>query len=155
MSTEPSANNAYHAFHVSRLCASYHRWTGRALIEVSDGLTTAEALYRAPFVVLSHGTEQDPIFNYANVAGQELFEMDWAKIITVPSRFSAEPVNREERARLMNAVTEHGYISDYRGVRISATGRRFLIERATVWNVLDESDKRVGQAAMFDHWVPV
>jgi hypothetical protein len=31
-----------------------------------------------------------------------------------------------------------GYFTGYRGIRISATGRRFLVRGATVWNVVDQ-----------------
>jgi hypothetical protein len=38
-------------------------------------------------------------------------------------------------------------------VRISRSGRRFEIVRATVWNVLDEQGNPAGQAAAFDQWL--
>ena len=38
------------------------------------------------------------------------------------------------------------------GVRISRTGRRFLVEQAVVWNVLDGHGTRRGQAATFSRW---
>jgi len=44
-------------------------------------------------------------------------------------------------------VARQGYIDDYSGVRIAKSGRRFLIERATVWN-LGEVEYQ-GQAATF------
>ena len=46
-------------------------------------------------------------------------------------------------------------VDDYRGVRISRTGRRFLVQHATVWNVLDEDGGRVGQAVAFLDWTPL
>ena len=135
------------------LCASYQRLTGSDLITADSGRSLAEALYQAPFVVLSHGTESDPIFNYANLTAQRLFEMTWAQITALPSRFSAEPLSRRERERLLKAVSERGYIDDYRGVRISSTGRRFMIEQATVWNLRDTQGRPTGQAATFAEWV--
>ncbi len=48
---------------------------------------------------------------------------------------TAEPVNREERARMLAQAKTHGYISDYRGIRISSSSKRFLVEKATVWNI--------------------
>jgi hypothetical protein len=53
---------------------------------------------------------------------------------------------------LLEAVTRHGFIDDYRGVRVSQSGRRFLIENATVWNLLDEAGAPYGQAATFSVW---
>lgn len=115
----------------------------------------AKALYEAPFVVVSHATEVDPIFNYGNRRAQELFEMSWPELTRLPSRCSAEPLERAERERLMQTVRQRGFIDDYRGVRISARGRRFLIEQAIVWNVVDPRDRLKGQAAMFDRWTPL
>jgi len=122
------------------------------LLVVDSHRSLAEALYQAPFVVLSHGTETDPIFNYANLTAQRLFEMTWAQMTSLPSRLSAEPLRRQQRERLLTAVSERGYIDDYRGVRISSTGRRFLIEQATVWNLRDTQGRPAGQAATFAQW---
>lgn len=152
---EPSFSHDFHAAHVERLADSYRKWTGRELVESTSDLSLAEVVYRSPAVILSHNTAPDPLFNYANLAGQGLFEMSWETVISTPSRHSAEPVERTERARLMEAVTARGFIDDYRGVRVSASGKRFLIEQATVWNVLDSSEQLIGQAASFDHWIPL
>jgi hypothetical protein len=37
-------------------------------------------------------------------------------------------------------------------MRISSSGRRFWIERATVWNLLDADGVYRGQAATFADW---
>jgi hypothetical protein len=115
----------------------------------------ARTLYQAPFALVSHNTDPDPIFNYANRTALDLFEMTWDDFTLLPSRLSAEPVHRDERARLMARVAEHGFIEDYQGIRISRTGRRFRIVEAIVWNVLDREDHLIGQAAAFHHWLPV
>jgi hypothetical protein len=65
---------------------------------------------------------------------------------------TAEAPEREERARLMAEVTARGYIDNYAGIRIARTGRRFRIQAATVWNILDESGQPAGQAATFSQW---
>jgi hypothetical protein len=109
-------------------------------------------LFRAPFVLVSHGTEADPVLNYGNAAALALWEMSWEELTRTPSRLTAEAPNREERARLLEAVTLRGFIDDYSGVRISKAGRRFRISRATVWNLLTADGKPCGQAAMFDRW---
>ena len=67
-------------------------------------------------------------------------------------RLSAEPVHRDERARLMAEVSRNGYIANYGGIRISKNGIRFRIENAIVWNLLDSAGELCGQAAMFEHW---
>ena len=90
--------------------------------------------------------------NYGNRAALALWEMSWVELTRTPSRLTAEAPNREERARLLEAVTRCGFIDDYSGVRISKSGRRFRITRATVWNLLTEDGKPCGQAAMFDRW---
>lgn len=129
-----------------RLITSFQHWTGKPLIE------TPEALFEAPFVVVSHGTEPDPIFNYANQQALDLWEMDWDTFTQLPSRYSAEPISQEERSRLLAQAKAQGYISDYRGVRISSTGKRFWIENVILWTVLDELDQPCGQAATFSSW---
>jgi hypothetical protein len=40
-------------------------------------------------------------------------------------------------------------------VRITRTGRRFKIERAIVWNLIDAAGTIHGQAATFDQWTPL
>ncbi|MBK1620741.1 MEKHLA domain-containing protein [Lamprobacter modestohalophilus] len=152
MPSEPSPDNAFLAEHVALLCTCYRRLSGADLLVAKADQSLAEALYQAPFVVLSHGTERDPIFNYANLTAQRLFEMTWAQITSLPSRFSAEPLSRDERARLLAAVSERGFIDDYRGVRVSSSGRRFMIEQATVWTLNDAQGCPAGQAATFAKW---
>ncbi len=102
--------------------------------------------------MVSHGTEADPVLNYGNAAALALWEMSWDELTRTPSRLTAEAPNREERARLLGAVTQHGFIDDYSGIRISKTGRRFRIAQATVWNLLSETGQPCGQAAMFARW---
>jgi hypothetical protein len=43
-------------------------------------------------------------------------------------------------------------VDNYSGIRISASGRRFRIENATVWNLADAGGRIHGQAATFHHW---
>ena len=132
------------------LVQSHHRLTGRVLVAPDADLRAA--LWNAPCVIVAHGTEPDPIFFYGNRRALEVFEMDWASFVGMPSRLSAEPLLREERARLLQRVTEDGCITDYAGIRITATGRRFRIEQAVVWNLIDGSGTCHGQAATFDRW---
>ena len=135
------------------LLDSFRRWTGRdLLIRTGTPEVQAEALFAAPFVVVSHGTEADPLLNYGNQRALDLWELSWAQLTSTPSRLTAEPMNRSERARMLAVAEEQGYFAGYRGIRISSTGKRFLVEDATVWNVVDGQGIRVGQAATFAHW---
>jgi hypothetical protein len=136
-----------------RLLSSYRRWTGRDLIPASDSPEErARRLFHAPFVVISHGTEDDPVLNYGNQAALTLWEMSWEEFTKMPSRLTAEPLEQSERARLLNEVSMKGFMDGYQGVRISKTGRRFRVEKAIVWNLLDEQDRYCGQAATFSRW---
>ncbi len=149
----PSPANRYHVDHTERLRRTFHALTGRHLIDPAlSPDVAAEALFHAPFVVLSHNTAPDPMLTYGNRAALELFALTWGELIQMPSRLTAEAPNRAERARLLAEVTARGYIDDYAGVRIARTGQRFLIERATVWNLSDETGQRCGQAATFREW---
>jgi len=139
--------------HSQILARSLKHWTGRELLPGDfSPAELAEKIYHAPFVVVSHGTEADPVLNYGNAAALALWEMSWEELTRTPSRLTAEAPNREERARLLAAVTQRGFIDDYSGVRISKSGRRFKISRATVWNLITESGQPCGQAARFDRW---
>ncbi len=151
--TKPEDSNNYLAQHAVVLLNSLRRWTGQELFpaDLSD-TERARRLFHAPYAVVSHNTATDPIFNYANRTALQLFEMEWEEFMVLPSRLSAEPIHRDERARLMAEVSRNGYISNYGGVRISKNGRRFRIENALVWNLLDENGNLCGQAAMFDRW---
>ncbi|MHB8534166.1 MAG: MEKHLA domain-containing protein [Sulfuricaulis sp.] len=153
---EPDPGNGYLTEHAQMLIASYRRWTGRDLIDPEmPSVTQAQALYEAPFVVASHGIGPDPVFNYANRAALALFEATWDQFTSMFSRLSAEPVARAERDALLSRVTAQGFMDDYGGVRVSTRGRRFRIERATVWNVMDTRGGRQGQAVVFRDWVYV
>lgn len=136
-----------------RLLDSYHHWTRRELIErVGKAEHQARILFETPFVVVSHGVEHDPILNYGNQRALDLWELSWDQFIQTPSRLTAEPDNRPERGRMLEQAKANGYFDGYRGVRISSTGRRFLVEQALIWTVIDSAQKPIGQAATFSHW---
>jgi hypothetical protein len=139
--------------HTACLARSFKHFTGRELLAgVGDAVDLARKIYQAPFVLVSHGTQADPILNYGNAAALALWEMSWEELTRTPSRLTAEAPEREERARLLATATARGFIDDYSGVRITKTGRRFRITRATVWNLITEAGEPCGQAAMFSEW---
>lgn len=135
---------------IACIAESFERLAGRPLVTPEGNLV--EALWHAPLAIVAHGTEPDPIFYFGNRTALTLFEMDFAAFTQLPSRFSAEPLRREERARLLARVARDGIIEDYAGVRISATGRRFHISNACVWTLTNAIGEAVGQAAAFAEW---
>ncbi len=133
------------------LVESHQCFTGKALIPdlPADDAGLRAALWNAPFAIVAHGTEADPVFFYGNRYALEHFEMSFADFARLPSRLSAEPVNQESREKSLRMVAERGYIDGYAGMRISSTGRRFMIEQCTIWNIVDAAGVQCGQAAVF------
>lgn len=149
----PGEDNDYLVGHVKLLCRSFRLLTGRDLISRGSlDQETARQIFHAPFVVLSHNTDTDPILTYCNLTGLTLFDLSWEEMIVTPSRYTAEAMERGERARLLERVASQGFIDDYAGIRISGNGRRFRIEQATVWNLVTGKGGIKGQAATFAHW---
>ncbi|HXC34715.1 MAG TPA: MEKHLA domain-containing protein [Candidatus Acidoferrales bacterium] len=139
--------------HTLRLTRSFKKWTGRNLLPGNlSPRELAAKLFDAPFVVVSHGLEPDPILNYGNRVALELWEMAWDEFTRTPSRLTAEPAKREERAKVMEIVGRQGFFENYSGIRVSKSGRRFEISGATIWNLISETGELQGQAATFSEW---
>ena len=136
---------------------SFHHFTGDDIVPDARQLKAtdlAQAMFDAPVAIVSHGTEADPIFRYGNAKALELWQMDWAAFIRLPSRHSAELESgiQDDRDRLLKAALENGFVDDYSGVRISSQGRRFEIRDTVLWNVMDQDGVRHGQAAFIRDW---
>jgi hypothetical protein len=135
------------------LLNSFECYLGRSLLPRSgDTQQEAQALFAAPFVVVSHNGAADPILNYGNQLALDLWQMDWGQLTQIPSRLTAEPVHRDERALMLAQAAAQGYIDHYSGIRITSTGQRFRIEGAVVWNLVTAEGQPCGQAASFSHW---
>ncbi len=148
---QPSKLNHFQTKHANLLMHSYQRFTGRALLAEAD----AKSLYHAPFPVLSHNTADDPILTYGNLAAQRLWEMDWEALTQLPSRLTAEPMHRDQRSDMFEQMRTKGWIANYEGIRISATGKRFRIKNAIIWTVTDRAGQRIGEAATFKDYTPL
>ena len=150
---KPDTSNSFLVEHVTLLRNSLKLWSNSDLVkyELSDN-QAAQELFLAAFAVVSHNADSNPIFNYANQTALDLFEIPWDEFTTLPSRKSAAPINQAERSRLLQEVTTNGIIHNYSGVRLSQSGRAFLIENGMVWNLQDSDGGYYGQAAMFTHW---
>lgn len=144
-------NGTEESVFVQRLMDSYPRHVQAPLVPAEVRReNAADWLYRnADFAVLAHNAADDPVFVYANLCAQRCFEMSWQELIGMPSRLSADTPDRAERAASLARVAAHGCTTDYRGLRIAKSGRRFWIEHGILWNVLDDAGVRIGQGAMF------
>ena len=139
--------------HSRMLLNSYRHWTSEALEPaLEEGGCCAEALFEAPLVVLSSRADDEQTLNYGNAAALRLWGMEWAVLTKMPSRLTAEPAERATREAFLQRVRQQGVIRDYCGVRVTSDGRRFRIERAVVWNLLDAKGHHHGQAAAFRDW---
>jgi len=107
---------------------------------------------QAPFCLLVHNTAADPRFVYANRTAQVCFEYGWDEMTLLPSRQSAEPPDRAERQRFIEAVARDGFATGYRGLRAAKSGRQFWIEDVTMWQLVDASGSLRGQAAVYGRW---
>lgn len=138
--------------HLRLVLNSYEKLLGRLLMDLPAGAELQAALDEAPFCLVSHDTSADPVFNYANRQALRLFDMSLAEFTALPSRYSAQPLHRDERARFLRQVSEAGFVTGYQGIRISSRGQRFRIEDGTVWNCFDDQGRAYGQAACFSRW---
>ena len=132
------------------LTRSHARLVGSPL--VPEGCGPAWLYEEAPFAVVAHNTDADPQFIYANKTAQVQFEYSWDEFTQLKSRFSAEEPNRFERQRLLESVAQKGFVTGYRGLRISRSGRRFWIQDGVVWQLMNEIGITLGQAAVFRSW---
>ncbi len=149
----PSCDRGFLIRQTRLMLSSYRHWTGQSLWpEDRPDETLIREVFFAPFVLCSSGTEADPVLNYGNQKGLDLWEMDWDTLTRTPGRQTAEPVEQEQREGFLKAVREKGHVTDYRGIRISSSGRRFEIRKATVWNLIHPDGVYAGQAATFLEW---
>jgi hypothetical protein len=151
---QPSKANGFLVEQVTLIRNSYSHLLRQELLQADQTQEQlARELFYAPFAVVSHNTDADPVFNYGNLAALKLFEFSWEEFTQLPSRLSAEQVNQAERGKLLAEVTQNGFIDHYEGLRISKSGKRFLIQNAVVWNLTDPNGNYKGQAALFEHWL--
>ncbi|MCZ4282784.1 MEKHLA domain-containing protein [Kiloniella laminariae] len=145
--------------HALRLTQSFKLATGRDLLaqqqeqlEMIEGHTLGQCLFSAPQIIVSHDGCEDPLLNYGNRAALELWDMTWDEFVGTPSRYTAEPHERGDRSSMLEQARAKGYIDNYQGIRISSTGRRFMIRNAIIWAVPGFNNSKSGQAATFNEW---
>lgn len=134
---------------VRELLDSYATRMVHELIErTGDDAADAELLDALPAIVLAHNGADDPVFTYANHAAAALWRTTIDQLVGMPSRLSAAPEHRDERAQALGSALDTGVIRDYSGQRQALDGTRFMIHDATLWTFVNAK----GQAATFTDW---
>ncbi len=133
---------------IAFIAGSFQRLLGRGLVDAGEDVVLS--LWAAPCAIVAHGMEADPIFFFGNRMALERFECSAEDFVRMPSRLSAEAMLRDARQTMLERVQRDGFVDDYAGMRVSAKGRRFEIQRGIVWNLIDETGLRHGQAALFE-----
>jgi hypothetical protein len=139
--------------HCKLIEKNYKFWTGKELFEAKlTESELSEKMYHAPFVVLSHGTQADPIYNYVNLKAQELWEFTWDEMIKLPSRRSAGTNETAERLELIREGQEKGITFTEKALRESRSGKKFYIKNVVLFNLLGEGGEYAGQCAIYNDW---
>ena len=96
--------------------------------------------------IASHDT--NGFFNYLNKAALSLFKVTKDQVIGKSTTMTAPKSEQKQRNELLNQVNSHGFIDNYKGIRVTSDGELFQIEDATIWNVVDKNSHKIGQAVI-------
>jgi hypothetical protein len=154
-SAEPPWLSGSGLVNVGRILEGHRRAWGRPLLALPPDPAprlVAQELFAVATVVLAHDGGEDPRLIYANRAALSLWRRDWAGMVGMPSRLTAEPMERPGRSDALAAARRQGSISGYGGIRIDSAGRRFQIRNARLWTLWDNRGIACGQAACFADW---
>lgn len=130
---------------------AYRYWTGGGLpCTLIEPRSRAAWIHReSPYGLVFHNNDDDPLFIYGNERALSCFKYSREIFYGMPSRFSASAVDREARQALLKSVTTSGIAWGYNGYRVDRHGHPFMIYDGVVWEVLNDTGKRLGQAALF------
>ena len=96
--------------------------------------------------IASHDT--NGFFNYLNKSALSLFKVTKDQVIGRSTTMTAPKSEQKQRNELLNQVNSHGFIDNYKGIRVTSDGELFQIEDATIWNVVDKNSHKMGQAVI-------
>ena len=155
-SSEPPWLSAEALASAARILAGHQRAFGRPLLAGlhvdASGRQRGQELFAASTIVLAHDGGADPRLIYANGAALQLWRRSWAEMVGMPSRLTAEPEQRADRALALARARRQEALSGYGGIRVDREGRRSRIEAARLWTLRDEQGVDCGQAASFSNW---
>ena len=83
-----------------------------------------------------------------NNAALSIFKVSLEQVIGKPTTITAPESEQKERNELLNQVDSHGFIQNYKGIRVASDGKLFQIENATIWNIVDGKSLKIGQAVI-------
>ncbi|ORX48403.1 MEKHLA domain protein [Piromyces finnis] len=151
--------------HLNIILSSYKKYVGEDLFirmtteeqeklkKCTNPTELAEFYYNCSIALVSHdGTPSkgdDPIFNYGNKYALTKFGYNIDEWCKLPSKYSAEQKEQEERDILLKETEEKGFAKEYNMRRISKTGDIFYAKECIVWNLVNSEGQLVGQAATF------
>jgi len=147
--------------HVKLVDASLRSLTGQGVTERMglDNLTSPPDIYRSiynnnRYILITHGTEENPIFNFGNQAALSAFYRSWESLTAMASAQSVvlRSIDEEMRIELMRKVTTENYVEGASGIRIRGDGTFIKLIDAVVWNCFNEDGTVIGQAAFFDRY---
>lgn len=145
------------AIELAALLLNSHRAAfGAPLVAGIDPLgnprLAAQLMFAADVAVLAHDGAADPQLIYANAVALRLWRRCWEEMVGLPSRLTAEPSERQERALALAQARERDALTGYGGIRVDSAGRRFRIQGAKLWTLRDRQGLTRGQAASFGSW---
>ena len=148
-SITPEKRSAAWAARAAAILDSFRRLLGRELIDRSgDPREDARRLFELPLGVLAYDTAATPLLDWANAAAATAFDASPEELVGRPSAATAPADAMADRQELFSLLRRHGFVTGYSGTRISATGRRFVIEDVTVLELRDVCGKPAGHAAI-------
>jgi hypothetical protein len=121
--------------HASHLIKSYYQVTGGEelvpirLVKENPVEASRLLFFLEDRIVVSHGTQSSgdgPILNYGNCAALKRWAASWEELTSMPSKYTAEPINQNTRDEFMKTVTRDGIVQNYSGVRISLDKSRYF-----------------------------
>jgi len=105
--------------------------------------------HQAPYSILAHNADNDPLFIYANLCALTCFDYSREALLQLPSRLSVAAFAQPERQRLLDGLANKGIVYGYSGVRITREGKSFNIYNGAIWQLRNNEGKLWGQAALF------
>ncbi|NQS85537.1 MEKHLA domain-containing protein [Pantoea allii] len=135
---------------LQRIDERYRALTGRGLYCPDEHVDRYLWLHEhAPYSILAHSSEADPVFVYANRCALSCFKYSLEEMLQLPSRLSAGPSDREARQHLLDIVKRDGIATGYSGPRVDKQGKSFIIYEGEVWQSDRDAEAGWGQAALF------